>query len=214
MNEGILMKRFLFSLGVLWACVCGSAVASNPEAEAMIQGIGDQVTTLLQDKSLTLDQRADSFRGILTDHFNLKAIGKFVLGKYWRSASDDDKDSFISLFKEVTVYNYATKFQEYTAETFKVTGSRKEDDGAVMVLSEITRPEGAPVHVHWKIYEKEGTPLIYDVFLENVSMSITQRSEYASVIQKEGGTLSGLNGVLEAKVAGYKEKNESIAKHF
>lgn len=102
--------------------------------------------------------------------------------------------------------SYATRFKEYTSEKFEITGSRVEADGGVTVLSHIVRPRGEPISIDWKIFaDKTGQMRIYDVILEGISMSITLRSEYASVIQQGGGTLQALNNALEKKLVSYQE---------
>ncbi len=68
------------------------------------------------------------------------------------------------------------------------------------MLTKIERPHGAPILIDWKIFEKNGQLKIYDVILEGISMGITQRSEFASVIQKAGGSIASLNQALEKKL--------------
>ena len=68
------------------------------------------------------------------------------------------------------------------------------------VLTQIVRPNGQAIPIDWKIFEKKGELRIYDVILEGISMSITQRSEFASVIQQGGGKVRAINEALEKKL--------------
>ena len=91
---------------------------------------------------------------------------------------------------------------EYTGETLKVTGSRPEADGAI-VSSQILRPAGAaPVKVDWRLTGRDGNYKISDVSVDGISMAVTQRSEFASVIQHNGGQVQGLITMLRQKTGG------------
>ena len=112
----------------------------------------------------------------------------------------EEKQRFLDLFKETTVASYATRFKEYTSERFDILGSRPEPDGGITVFTQIVRPKAPVITIDWKIFEKNGEIRIYDVILEGISMGITQRSEYASVIQKGGGQIQAINMALEGKL--------------
>ncbi len=194
-------KKFIFLSMLIFIGVSSAKAETNEkQAEAFMTEIGEKVITLLTNKSISNQERADQFRKILETKFNVKAIGKFVLGRYWKKASEEEKKKFLNLFTETTVASYATRFKEYTSEKFEITGSRRESDGGVTVLSRIVRANGQNILIDWKIFEKDGELRIYDVILEGISMGITQRSEYAAVIQKGGGTIQAINNALEKKL--------------
>ena len=191
------VSLFLWTQGI-------NADVDGKQAETFMQEIGTKVIDLLTDKSISDQERAKQFEKILETSFDVKAIGKFVLGRYWKQGSEQEKEQFLNLFKSTTVASYATRFKDYTSEKFEVTGSRVEGDGGVTVLSRIIRAKGPQISIDWKIFEKKGEMRIYDVILEGISMGITQRSEYASVIQQGGGKISALNAALEKKLVSYK----------
>ena len=200
MKGYVMLKKLLYVGLVLWLGIQGSlAAVDRKEAETFMAQIGERVISLLTDKTISYDDKKSQFREILDTKFNIKAIGKFVLGRYWKRASDEQKERFLDLFETVTVASYAARFREYTSERFEVIGSRQEQDGGVTVLTQIVRPNGQIIPVDWKIFEKNGEMRIYDVILEGISMSITQRSEYASVIQQGGGQIQALIDALERK---------------
>ncbi len=196
------MKKFIF-LFVLFFIGAGGAFANTEceKAEAFMSEIGEKVITLLTDKSISDHERANQFREILETKFNGKAIAKFVLGRYWKQASEEEKQRFLELFKETTIASYATRFKEYTSEKFEIIGCRPEADGGVTVLSQIVRPKSQNIPINWKVFEKKGKLMIYDVALEGISMSVTQRSEFSAVIQKGGGKVQAINNALEKKLA-------------
>jgi phospholipid transport system substrate-binding protein len=198
------MKKLIFILISFFIWVQGThASLDATKAEAFMNNIGAKVITLLTDKTISDQERGNQFQKILETSFDVNAVGKFVLGRYWNQATAEEKKRFLSLFKATTVASYATRFKDYNSEKFEVTGSRIESDGGVTVLSRIVRTKGPEISIDWKIFEKKGEPRIYDVILEGISMGITQRSEYASVIQQGGGRIQALNEALEKKLQSY-----------
>lgn len=199
-----LVKKAAFTLFsfLTWIHIShAQATETNCEtAKIFMNDMGKNVISLLTNDSISDKERADQFRTILETQFNLKAIGKFVLGRYWKQASDEEKQTFLNLFKETTVATYAARFKDYTSEKFEIRGCHVEPDGGVIVSSQITRPSGQVIPINWKIFEKKGEMRVYDVILEGISMGITQRSEFASVIQNGGGRLEALNKALEKKI--------------
>ena len=123
-----------------------------------------------------------------------------MLGRYWNSATPQQQDEYQKLFEQLIVSTYADRFVEYSGETFRITGSRPEGENDTMVTTQIVRPNGPPVNVDWRVRKRDGTYKIIDVVVEGVSMGVTQRQEFASVISQNGGQVQGLIQALRQKV--------------
>src|SRR6185295_10235996 len=94
---------------------------------------------------------------------------------------------------------YSARLSNYSGEQFQVKDEVPAGDDT-MVNSQIVRPSGPPVRVEWRVRKQsDGSLKIVDVVVEGVSMTITQRSEFASVMQ-QGGGLAALNARLLDKV--------------
>lgn len=199
-------KNSLLTLIVFFGfyfCICGSfsASASKENAVTLIEGLGSRAIHALTDSKIADAERESRFMEIFSDVFAVEAIAKFVLGRYRSGATPEEKRRFLEVFKQSVARTYAARFKNYNRESFKVGNAFPEEGGGYKVKSKILRPNGPPVEVEWKVYEdKEGNLKITDVVVERVSMSITQRSEYATIIQKNGGTVSDLNAVLADKL--------------
>lgn len=199
-NTMRVIQKFVF---VFLLCVAPALKAGGEAgAESFLQNLGDRVLNIINagnSGALSDDQVHDQVRAILEGNFALNAMGKFALGKYWRRANKVEKAEFQDLFRLTVVHNYTNRFETYTDERFEVTGSRREKDGSIIVTSEIVRPSGPPLRLDWRLYKRGGHYKVYDVLVDGISMSITLRSEYASVIQREGGHIAGLNRALRSK---------------
>src|SRR5258707_8280915 len=81
---------------------------------------------------------------MLDSKFDMPRISRFVLGRYWTTASDQDKQNFQKLFEDYVVRAYAARFSQYSGEQVKVIGARPESETVTLVTSQILRENGAP----------------------------------------------------------------------
>jgi phospholipid transport system substrate-binding protein len=195
------MLRRWFVVGAPVA-VAGLLIAARPAAAAdpaaVITDLGNQALQVL-GKNVDPNQRVVRFRQLFSQDFDVPGIARFVLGRYWRIATPAQQQEFIRLFTSYIALAYSNRLAEYSGETLKVTGSRAAPDGSV-VSTEIVRPNGAPpARVDWLLTQHDGAYKISDVVVEGVSMAVTQRSEFASVIQRNGGQVQGLITALRQK---------------
>jgi len=191
----VLTGAFILMAGIL-AAHPPAAAAADPTA--LISNLGREALAVL-GKGTNESQRVARFRELLREDFDVPGIARFVLGRYWNTATEEQRAEFVKLFENYVALAYATRLAEYAGEQFKVTGSRPDGDGAI-VSSQILRPAGAaPIKVDWRLIGRNGIYKISDVSVDGISMAVTQRSEFASVIQHSGGQLQGLIAMLREK---------------
>jgi phospholipid transport system substrate-binding protein len=181
-----------------------SASATAPftaeEAQKFVIDVGNQIVHILANKQKPLDVRKEEFRKILQEYFNIPAIGRFVLGRYWRQANDDQKQQYLQLFEDAIVESYSAQFDSYDNEKLQVLSAHTTGKGGILVKSEVLRPQGGdPLKVDWQIFQTKSGLKVHDIIVNGVSMSITQRSEYASIIQSKGRGIEGLLDVMRNK---------------
>jgi phospholipid transport system substrate-binding protein len=196
-------RSFLTAALVLFAEAFAPAIPAAAAADpaALISNLGSRALEVL-GKDATQAQRVARFRELLREDFDVPGIARFVLGRYWNTATEEQRAEYVKLFEDYIALAYSTRLAEYTGEKFKVTGSRPDADGAI-VSSQIIRPTGAPpVKVDWRLTGRNGIYKISDVSVDGISMAVTQRSEFASVIQHNGGQVQGLITMLREKTAG------------
>jgi phospholipid transport system substrate-binding protein len=198
MRRSLLTAAFIVLAGAL-APAIPAAAAADPAA--VVSNLGSRALEVL-GKNAPQSQRVARFRELLREDFDVPEISRFVLGRYWNVATEEQRAEFVKLFEEYIALAYSTRLAEYTGETFKVTGSRPDADGAI-VSSQILRPAGAaPVKVDWRLIGRNGAYKISDVSVDGISMAVTQRSEFASVIQHNGGQVQSLITMLREKTGG------------
>jgi len=201
-----LLRRPLFllvlvaSLGL--AAATGRAAANTEAATTFVSDLLSKALQSLADKSLTDEQREKQFRTMLDAKFDMPRISRFVLGRYWTTASEQERQNFQKLFEDYVVRAYSARFSQYSGEQVKVTGARPESDTVTLVTSQIIRPNGAPpAKIDWRVRKQDNDLKVVDIDVEGVSMLVTQREEFGSVIQRSGGTVAALNKTLQERLA-------------
>lgn len=187
-----------------WAGRDAVAAPSVAEAAAFVDSLGKDALGAMADKALDKAQRVEKMRSLLHKGFDIPTIARFVLGRYWGSATPPQQQEYLTQFEEMIIRTYAARFDSYAGETFRIQSTRPDGEHDVFVVTEIHQPNGPPVNVQWRVRQRDGRFGIIDVVVEGVSMSFTQRQEFASVLQAKGGNMDGFLQAL-------KEKNASMA---
>lgn len=207
-------RHVVHALAGLVACVLlatapGSATASASESTSdFVKMLGDRAIALLTVQDITEAERETRFRRLLQESFDVRRIGRFVLGRYARKADAETIKTYNQLFEDLIVVTYATRFAQYSGQTFAIKRATKPTKrGDSIVLTEIVSADGGPpIRVDWQVNNAKGRNKIVDVRVEGVSMSVTQREEFTTVIRQNNGEISALLKALRRKTASLKSK--------
>lgn len=205
----MLSRRLFVTAAVAVLLPFGKAVAEAPSeqvqgAARFITWLAEQAIAVLRSDDGSLEQREIAFRRLLSQGFDVHFIGRFVLGKYWRQVSAEQQHDYIALFEEFLLKTYSRRLGGYAGESFAVTGARPAGRRDIIVETRIERPSGPPIKADWRVRMIDQHYKIIDVAVEGVSMAVTQRSEFAAVIQNHG--MDGLLQALRMRTQTYSAK--------
>jgi phospholipid transport system substrate-binding protein len=173
--------------------------AAQADPVAFINQLGVQAIQVL-GPSVPAAARVQRFRELFSADFDLPEIARFVLGRYWRVATPEQQQQFQGLLQEYLAQAYAGRLAEYAGEKFQALNAQPQGNETV-VFSEITTNAGSKIHVEWHVVNQGGWK-ITDAYVAGVSMAVTERDEFASVIQQGGGQVQYLIDRLRQKVSG------------
>jgi phospholipid transport system substrate-binding protein len=184
----------------------GTAQAStvNEDPARFIETLAAQAIATLNDRSGSLEDRESKFRQLLRNEFAMTRIARFVVGVHWRNMTRDERRRYISLFSEWVLKTYASRLGGYAGQSFKVTKTSEAGRGDIIVHSRIDQSDGAsPVRCNWRVRRQQGKLKIIDIYVEGISMAVTQRSEFAAIIKSKGvrGLLQQMESRLEQLTA-------------
>ncbi len=191
----------LLLAAVLLAPAPARATMDEPEARRFIEQLADETITLLRRQHVPSEQVAAEFEVLLKQNFAVDTIARFVLGRYWRLASEQQRNDYLNLFEDMVVQTYARRFGDYSGEQLEVAGSRPAGRQDVLVDTWVVQPQGGPpVSVTWRVRPQEERFRIVDVLVEGVSLAVTQRTEFSAIIQRNGGNIDALLQAMERNI--------------
>ena len=180
-------------LGALALAPLSGIAAAATEPAGVVSDFGDRTLQMLGNQSLSQPDREKQFGALLDQDFDFQIISRFVLGRYWQSATDQQKEEFTKVFRDYVVLAYANRFNEFSGASFKVTGQRAENQETEIVNTLVQRREGGqPAHVDWRVHKVGDGYKITEVIVDGISMSLTHRQEFAAIIERNGGNIGDL----------------------
>ena len=196
------MKKIFLSLVAFFSVINVSvADISSKSAVEMIENLTKQGVEQIVNSTASVEEKNAVFKKLFTENLDLDFIGKYVLGRYWRTATPQQKKEFINLYKEFNVKTWSKRFDEFKGKRFVFEGtSPSSNKSQIFVNTSVPMDEGAPISVKWRVYERKGELKVIDIIIENVSLAQTARNEYTSFIAKSPDGIDGLLNNLRNKV--------------
>ena len=189
LRRGVLAVALLAVVPRAWAQ--GEAAPADPaQATALVQALGSQLVAVVNGPGTLADKQA-RIAPLVERDVDVDGIGRFCLGRFWRTATAQQRQDYAQAFHHVLQDSIATRLGEFQGVGFTMTQTVQRE-GATLVGTRITRPNQEPATVQWVVDEVAGTPKIVDVVAEGTSLRLTQRSDYSSYLQQHGGSVDAL----------------------
>lgn len=181
-------------IGTVVFCLVAQTAKAEPEVEAataMIERVGEAFLTVLGPMGQKDDLQLERLTGLLKDAIDLDMTGKLILARNWREASDEQRQNYLSLFRPYALDTLASKIRASSAkiplEQFEIVKGELVGKEDVLVSTDLFWPGYPPYRLDWRLRSlDDGKLQAIDVMVEGVSMVVTQRAEFASVIERRG----------------------------
>jgi phospholipid transport system substrate-binding protein len=196
-------REVLAVLAVLGVAFVAPGVSSGQDtaAGAFLESLTHDVFTKLDDTSLSQTEKERDLLNLFRQNFDTPAISRFVLGKHWRGASTAERQDFVDAFEEMNTRQFLAMVGGFSQEMFSVV--KVQEDAAKpslsLVSTKIAQSEGEPISAVWRVRNNDGHYKILDIVVEGVSMAITLRHEYGTVVRSDG--VDGLIAIMREKNA-------------
>lgn len=205
-----LSVRFVAVLALVGSLTAAPAAAQEAaSAKAFIQELSQSVITDLASAKISDSERVKRLRRLLSQHFDVQAVGRFVLGPYRRRASDAEFQEFLDLYQIYVAHNYAGLFEKYSGQTVDVVREQSTGEDNSVVFARIRQASGPPVSMEIRVRKAGDTFKILDIKIEGVSMPLTHRKQFGSVINRSGNGIEGLLDALRKATKRFEAENPS-----
>ncbi len=176
---------------LLLSGVAAGVETAATDPHALVKDTSERMLSILRDQREQLEKNPELIYGLVDQvvipHFDFTRMSRWVLGKYWRQATPEQRERFATEFRTLLVKTYATSLLEFVDDEFKYPPLRmKPDAKRVTVRTDVIRSGAAPVRIEYRLFKgKEGWKA-YDVLVEGISLVANYRSSFAEEIRQGG----------------------------
>ena len=175
--------------------------AGEQSAQELVRSTAEYVLSQVRARKAELEKDSSGIYALVQEkvipHFDFRLMTRAALGRYWRQATEEQKEKLTNEFRELLVRTYATMLLGYSDEKIEYLPFRgKPGDKRVMVRTRVHTSDGAPpVPIDYRLYRKDGEWKVYDVVVDGVSLVSNYRGTFAAEVRKGG--IDGLIASLE-----------------
>ena len=197
------MNKFLLSLVAALSCVWAfgaQAAVDAAKAEAFVKKVTEDGIENIINANIPQAEKDKRFAKLFNSALDIQFIGQFVLGRYWRTATPEQRQEFIDAYRELNVQTWSKRFDEFKGRNFIFKGTDASNSAnQIFVNSTVPMEQGEPAKVVWRVKQIGNEFKIVDIIIENVSLAITARNEYTAFIKQSPDGVAGLIKNLQEK---------------
>ena len=192
------IKKILI-LALFISSINSFALASFEAEEKFVSNFADKAISILSNESINASQKNIQFTELVMSSIDMNLISKFVLSKYWKLATDDQKKAYLLAFKQYFISSYANKLDQYSGEKVVIVSSNAAKK-FVIVKSNIVRDgtDTLKIELDWRLLTRDGQTKIIDLSIEGISLIIAQREEFQSFLANNDNSLDALINKLNS----------------
>ncbi len=156
-------------------------------AKEVVLAFQDELLNIMkQGKELGFKGRYQKFEPAIVKSHDLEKVARIVVGKEWKGFSDEQKKKLTEVFARLSIASYAHNFKDYSGESFEFLSEEKTARGGFIIRSVFILPEDKDVKFDYMLKKKADNWMIINVIAAGVSDLALKRSEYTSILKREG----------------------------
>jgi phospholipid transport system substrate-binding protein len=184
------MKRFLAFL-VLFFAIPALAQELSPD-DTVKKVTEDVLASIKSDKQLAAGDKQKALKVAeekVLPYIDFEEATRLAVGRAWSQATPEQKKRLVSEFRNMLVRTYSNAIESYQGQTLKVLparGGKQDAKDEATVRTQFVRAGGQPLPIEFQMRKTEKGWKVYDIAVEGVSLVLTYRSEFDSVVKQEG----------------------------
>ena len=198
-------KTVAFAAITLLVCAGGTAYANDrvSEAENLVTALITELEQASSRGDMTDEDNRQALARLVSVYFDVDAITRFSVGRYWRVATKSEQSEYARLFRFVLLNQANEQFHKLRDLEFKPTTTNTKGDKLILVGGIIHDKSGEfpDVEIFWRIVAQPDMPAkIFDIEVENISMLKTQQDENTTLIRRNAGRFGALIEALQKQL--------------
>ena len=179
--------------------------AHSDESTVWLKNEIDNILDLYKNKNISKIERFQNIEQTINKNFAGAGIGKFVAGKAWATANKQTKKKYIALFKRHLALNIASIMEGYSDQSYELIDTKHDTTNDVTIIDMELQDNTNKILVSWRVKKANNKFYVIDLMFADISLVVTKRSEFNSMLKKINYDLEKLNLTLQ-------NQNETIYK--
>jgi phospholipid transport system substrate-binding protein len=187
----------------LAAPASGEALATASAPVRVVEKLHAALLGVMKNaEKLGYEGRYEALAPVLKETYDTPFMAEKSVGRHWKQATPAEQAALVETFSRFMIANYAGRFDGYSGQSFQTAGEEPSAQGTVLVRTRLVEPQGEGVQLNYRLRPENGSWKIIDVYLNGtVSELALRRSEYASLIKREGW--NAVIAALDQRIQGF-----------
>ncbi len=185
-----------FKLIVIFFIIFISKNLYSSETSEWLKREIDVILDAYKNQNLSNENRFLLIEKTINNNFAGTGIAKFVAGEAWKKSDKNTKKIYINNFKRHLALNIASMMQGYSDQTYELSKSKYDQKNQVTLIDMEIFSDTGSVVVTWRVKESKERFFVIDLIVADISLVVTKRSEFNSMLKKVDNDLSKFNEVL------------------
>ncbi len=185
LNYKMIKKIVVLILGCIVISITPHAVFAGEPTDQLKQSI-DAVITVLNNSNLKgpakAAERRAKIREIVEPRFDFAEMAKRALAIHWQKRTPEEREQFISLFRDLVEDTYFKKIEQYNDEKVDYIGENVNDGTAEVRTKVISKKTDIETPIDYFMMKEGPLWLVYDVIIEGVSLVNNYRSQFEEIL--------------------------------
>lgn len=195
------MKKFLLS-GLYISCLVwllmGSLHAQSQTPELIVEQTSAELLEIINKDADRIRNDAEFVDSIVNQIvlpiIDLQSMGKLILGKHWKTASEQQRADFVEQFKLMLIRTYAKSVADFGDAEIVILPNQDQQQGKFYrVKTQVSLSGSAPLNVDYMFRQQKDTQWkAFDLIVDGLSMVKNFRSSFGREI-----TETSLDALIE-----------------
>ena len=196
----------IFGITILLILLFSSNTSFADEPSNWLKNEIDKILIAYQNSDLPNENRFLMIEQTINNNFAGTGIAKFVAGDSWKNATKEVRKEYIKNFKRHLALNIASMMQGYSNQRYELSKSKIDEKNKIILIEMEIFSDTGSVVITWRVKESKGRYFVIDLIVADISLVVTKRSEFNSMLKNVNYNLSEFNNIL------FEQNNESYAK--
>lgn len=177
------------------------ALAVDPNAaEQLVSRVSQRLIQLLASSS-SMSDKIGRFRSLMRQYAAMEQIAATAMGRSYQSMSSSQRRRYQDVFSRYIAAKYLNLLDGYQDETLEIRRVENAGNKGVYVHTVVDRSRSgrSPINVEWRVMDRNGPLQVWDIAVDRVSLLVTQRNEFGSMLSRHNGDFDRFIAELEAK---------------